>query len=114
MARPKKDTIDLRVFQTNIRLTEPEFRFAKEQAKLLNLSIANWLRKSAFSKRALTVTVTPMHRAYYKQMVGLSNNLNQIAKRVNSNQYTKIHEEILEIKKLLQTLNSLFNDSQTN
>ena len=114
MARPKKDNVDLRIFQMNIRLTESEYWFAKEQSKLLNLSIPNWLRKSAFSKRALTVTVTPMHRAYYKQMVGLSNNLNQIAKKVNSNQYTKIHEEIIAVKTLLQNLNSLFNDSKTN
>ena len=114
MARPKKDTEDLRLFQVNIRLTNIEVEFAKNQAKLLELSIPNWLRKSAFSKKALTVQVTPMHRAYYRQLVAIGNNVNQIAKRINSSQYTKIHDELKQIKESLYAINKHFNDRETD
>jgi len=109
MARPKKIENDLRKFQTNIRLTEEEKELAIKQAEMAGLSVANWLRVAAFSKRKLQVKVSPMHRAYYRQLVGVSTNINQISKKVNQSQYPKIYEELLQVRKLLVEINKIFS-----
>ncbi len=118
MGRPKKSFDELRIYQVNLRLTETENEFAIQQAEISGCtSVANWLRKSAFSKRPLKPQkITPMHRAYYQQLVGLSSNVNQIARKINSGEYTKIFYEIQEVRKLLVDINNLFisNDSQTD
>jgi len=109
MSRPMKNEDELRIHQVNIRLTEIENVYAKQQAQLTALSVANWMRNSAFSKRALVQKVSPMHREYYKQLVGLSNNINQISRKINQNQFPKIYEEIINVKTLLVEINKLFH-----
>ncbi|MCW3787218.1 plasmid mobilization protein [Plebeiibacterium sediminum] len=110
MARPKKEIDELRIHQVNIRLTKIEYEFANRQAELAGLSVTNWLRRAAFSKRPLKLRVSPMHRAYYKQLIGISNNLNQIARKVNRGEYTKIHSEIVQANDLLKKINKIFTN----
>jgi len=109
MARPKKNEDELRIHQVNIRLTEIENIHAKEQAQLTGLTVANWMRNSAFSKRALVQKVSPMHREYYKQLVGVSNNINQLTRKINQNQFPKIHDELINVKNLLLEINKIFH-----
>lgn len=112
MARPKKEFEDLRIHQVNIRLTNVEKEYSEKQAELSGLSVANWLRKAAFSKKALTLKVSPMHREYYRQLVGISRNINQIARKYNAGHFPNIEKELYETKTLLKNINKLFlNDS---
>jgi len=109
MARPKKKFDDLRIHQINIRLTNSELKYAMIQAKMAGLSLANWLRIAAFSKKALQVKVSPMHREYYKQLVGIASNINQSTRKINSGQYPKVYQELLDLKKLLLKINELLH-----
>lgn len=106
MARPRKEIEELRIHQVNIRLTDFEYLYAKEQSDLSGRTVAQWMRESAFSKKPLKMKVNKMHRSYYIQLSQLGNNINQIAKKLNQGRYTKIHAEILEVKQLLQQINS--------
>lgn len=113
MARPRKEIEDLRIHQVNIRLTDVEKVYSLSQAKLASLSVANWLRRAALSKRPLVLPkTTPMHRAYYKQLVRLSTNINQIAKRLNQGKYTKILSEIEVANALLRQITQLLTDDR--
>ncbi|WP_321515401.1 plasmid mobilization protein [Marinifilum fragile] len=106
MARPRKNRDDLRVHCCNVRLTKSEKQYAEREATKISCSVANWLRKSAFSKEEIQVSTMP--REYYKQLIGLSNNINQIAKSVNQKKYTKISADIEEVKELLLKIYNLF------
>ena len=110
MARPKKDIDQLRIHQTNIRLTKMEQEFAENQASLAGLSVANWIREAAFSKNALQVKVSPMHRAYYRQLVGVATNINQISRKINMSQYPKIYSELKSLKAILEEINKVFHE----
>ncbi|WP_010664400.1 plasmid mobilization protein [Marinilabilia salmonicolor] len=113
MARPKKEIEELRIHQVNIRLTDIEREYAEKQAELSGLTVAKWLRRAAFSKRPLVLSkVTPMHRAYYKQLVGISTNINQIAKNLNQGKYTKIFSGITEANVLLRQIARLLTDDR--
>lgn len=112
MARPRKKLDELRVHQVSVRLTASENDYASAQAKLIGTSTASWLRLNALSKQELSITTTPMHREYYKQIVGLSTNTNQIAKKLNQQIQTEISgdilENILEVRELLSKIYALF------
>ncbi|NOU60571.1 plasmid mobilization protein [Marinifilum caeruleilacunae] len=110
MARPRKLQEDLRIYQVNIRLTETEKLKADEQAEMAGLSVANWLRTAAFSKKTLQVKVSPMHRTYYRQLVGIGSNVNQLARKINQNQYPKIYQQLLDVKSLLIKINEIFQE----
>lgn len=113
MARPRKEIEELRMHQVNIRLTDTEKGYAIRQAELSSQSLANWIRRAAFSKRPLTMPkTTPMHRAYYKQLVGLSTNINQISKRLNQGKYTRILSEIEAANALLRQITQLLTDDR--
>lgn len=116
MARPKKNYEELRHHQVNIRLTDEEMEYSKKQSQLAGLALGHWLRKCAFSKKPLVMKVSPMHRAYYRQLVGLSNNINQISHKINQGQYTKIYDELKTANELLRQINQLFirNDRETD
>lgn len=116
MARPRKEIENLRIHQVNIRLTDAERKFAYQQAELAGLSVANWLRRAAFSKRPLVLPKTTlMHRAYYKQLIGMSTNINQISKRLNQGKNIKVISEIEEANILLRQIFKLFiDDRETN
>ena len=106
MARPRKHRDELRVHCCNLRLTKSEKGYAEREAAKISCSVANWLRKSAFSKGEIQVPTMP--REYYKQLIGLSNNINQIAKNINQNKYTKISADIEEVRELLFKIYNLF------
>ncbi|WP_421917858.1 plasmid mobilization protein [Marinifilum sp.] len=109
MARPRKLQEELRIHQLNIRLTDSEQSYALKQAEMAGLSPANWIRTSAFSKKALQIKVSPMHRAYYRQLVGLGSNVNQLTRKINQHQYPKIYQQLLEVKSLLVKINEVFH-----
>jgi hypothetical protein len=114
MARPKKNTDELRVHQTNIRMTNSERIYAQQQALLAGLTIATWLRIAAFSKKALKVHINPLHREYYRQLIGIATNINQISHKINQGVHTKIHHELIQVRELLtKILNELINDNKT-
>lgn len=108
MARPRKLQEELRIHQVNIRLTDSEKIKAAKQAEMAGLSVANWLRTSAFSKKALQIKVSPVHRFYYRQLIGLGSNVNQLTRKINQNQYPKIYQELLDVKSLLVKINEIF------
>ncbi|HLW40531.1 MAG TPA: hypothetical protein VKX31_09075 [Brumimicrobium sp.] len=116
MARPRKEIEELRIHQVNIRLNDAEREYALQQAELAGISVANWLRRASFSKRPLVLSrVTPMHRAFYKQLVGMSININQISKKLNQGRYSKILSEIEKANNLLSQITQLLNnDRQTD
>lgn len=108
MARPKKDKLDLRTHQFNIRLTENEKSYVLKQAAMAGLSPANYIRTAAFTRKALQIKVSPMHRAFYRQLVGVSTNINNISKKIAQNQYPKIYQQLKEVKSLLVKINEIF------
>jgi len=101
MARPKKDDLYLKKYQCNIRLDSREREFAEEEAAKIPCSVANWIRKSAFSKERINVKYSGIDRNTYRQLSAIGNNLNQISRRINSQQYPKVFKELQLLRELL-------------
>jgi len=80
VARPRKEIEYLRLHQVNIRLTESEFELAKDRASVCGLSVANWIRATAFNFRAPIAKKHLFHKEVYTSLSRIGANLNQLTK----------------------------------
>lgn len=101
MVRPKIEESQKRQFQTNIRLSISEREFAEQESSKVPCSIPNWIRRSAFGKGRISVKYNGIDRDTYRQLSAIGSNLNQLTKRINSQQYPKIFNQLQDLRELL-------------
>jgi mobilization protein NikA len=109
MARPRKDDIEKRTIQVNIRLTKDEAEKVKEFATGSGLSSANWIREKVFTGRFPNPKLSPLDAAFYQELKKLDVNLNQAVHKLNVGEkldglFLKL---IFELKALLNRIHKL-------
>jgi hypothetical protein len=67
-----------------VRLSFSELSLIKKKAKEVGRTPSRYVRESALGKEIKARQFTDDEKQYYKTMVGVANNLNQIAKKYNS------------------------------
>src|SRR5476649_2106184 len=71
--------------RTTVRFSDDEFSRITDEAKLSGLSIPNLLKKSHFRHKKLQLLLGEVERhAFCTEIRRIGNNVNQIARRVNS------------------------------
>jgi hypothetical protein len=75
--RPKKNI--KKEVRTAIRFTKPEHFIVKEKAKSAGIKVSDFVRRAAINAEIKT-RLTEEERITARGLVGLSNNMNQIAK----------------------------------
>lgn len=75
--RPKKSVIRERT--TGIRFSKTEHFIVQEKAKTAGLKLTTYIRQTAIEGRVQT-RLTEEEKLFVRQLVGLSNNINQIAR----------------------------------
>lgn len=86
MARPRKDDIDKRVVQVNIRLTKDEAEKVEEYSRASKMSPANWIRVKVFTGRFPSLKLSPLDGLIYHELNKIGVNLNQAAHQLNLGQ----------------------------
>lgn len=70
--------------QISFRVSEPEYLNLERSAKVLNLSVPAFVKKKAQGARVVAPKINPEDsKEIARQLAGLGNNVNQLAKRVN-------------------------------
>ncbi len=75
--RPKKSVIRTRT--TGIRFTNTELFVVREKARMAGLNLTTYIRQSALEAKVQT-RLTAEERLFVRQLIGFSNNINQIAR----------------------------------
>lgn len=75
--RPKK--LIVRERTTGIRFSKTEHFIVQEKAKKAGLKLTTYIRQSAIESK-ITSRLTEEERLFVRQLIGFSNNINQIAK----------------------------------
>ena len=75
--RPKKAAIRERT--TGIRFSKTEHFIAQEKAKKAGLRLTTYIRQAAVEAK-ITTRMTEEEKSFVRQLIGFSNNINQIAK----------------------------------
>ena len=91
--------------RTTVRFTDVEYGRIVNEAKLSGESIPTLLRKSHFSKKKLKLLFTEFERhTVCTELRRIGNNVNQIAKKVNSGVLEGWHSELEEVKQMLSRM----------
>ena len=116
MARPRKDDIEKRIVQVNIRLTKDEEEKANTYAIASGLSPANWIRQKVFTGKFPSIKMSPLDGDIYRELKRIGVNLNQGTHRLNQggvpNDYRILQLELLEL--LNKIFQLLIHDGQSN
>lgn len=116
MSRPRKEEIEKRQVQMNIRLTKDEAATVESYATASGLSPANWIRQKVFTGRFPNLKLSPINAALFQELKKIGVNINQIAHKVNLGEmpgpYLRYQIELLN--KLDKIFKLLTNDSQAN
>ena len=101
-----------RDYRVTIRYTEEEGLVLEEEAKAAGITLAALVRQKttvevAKRKRRKAITVkSEEEKEILRKLIGMANNLNQLAKAANSGTllHTRIEETLIEIDKLIDKL----------
>lgn len=114
MARPRKNDIDKRTKQVNIRLTNDETARVNQFALASGLSPANWIRQKVFSGKFPMVKASPLEGDIYRELKRIGVNLNQGTHRLNQGDvpgdYLILQHELLSL--LNRIIRLLIHDRQ--
>jgi hypothetical protein len=116
MSRPRKDDIEKRQVQVNIRLTRDEADTVENYATASGISPANWIRQKVFTGRFPNLKQSPINAALFQELKKIGVNINQIAHKVNLGEmpgpYLRYQLELLD--KLNKIYKLLIDDGQAN
>lgn len=106
MARPKKNDAQKKSIRRSVVFTDEEFKVIKDKVKKSGMSLSTYLLACGLN-RDITPPIPHFDRLSLGKLAGIGNNLNQIAKHVNSAglgevQIGAILKETLELNQLLR------------
>lgn len=105
--RPIKTFSEKRKYQINVKLSIEEQVLLKKKMRDSGLSCNNFIRE-CIQKSVIKQRRTVEENNLLKQLIGMANNINQVAKRVNTHGYESAKNEYLflanDINKLIKQL----------
>ena len=91
---------------TGVRFTKTEYFIIKHKASKAGLRITSYIRQMALNGQIKVVKLNEEERQFVRQLIGMSNNLNQLTKRCHQEgaltailhfeNYRKALDEVLE------------------
>ena len=103
MVRPMLSEDKKRVVQVNIRLTQHEGEKVNTFAESAGLSPANWIRYKIFTGKFPQAKASPLNAAIFRELQRIGINVNQVAHKINSNEYpSELRPVLHELSDLLK------------
>jgi Bacterial mobilisation protein (MobC). len=97
--------------QISFRVSESEYLKLERSAKVLNISVAAFVKKKAQGVRMVAPKINPEDsKVIARNLSSLGNNVNQIARKINSfddlneNNARTLSEELREVQKELRSI----------
>lgn len=99
-------TVTKRTKVFKVRLSFAEHALIKRKAKDVCRTQSRFVREAALGVEIKPKQFTDEEKALYKTLVGLANNMNQIAKRYNVGDimYLELNKTLIEIRIVIQRL----------
>ena len=106
MARPKKNESEMRTEIISVRLTKAEMAKVDDCCQRLGVSRSYFALKRLLGQR-IQPAHSPVDREAVRQLIGIGNNLNQIARVLNSRgspDAQEVQATLAEVRELLAVL----------
>lgn len=110
--RPTKAPAEKKGYKVTLKMATEEYYFLKAKVKSAGVTRSEYIRQCIQSS-VVKERLSPEHLGYIRQLSGMGNNLNQIARKANAEGYTNARNEYLYLADKIDTIiNILENDSE--
>jgi hypothetical protein len=90
--RPTKSAAEKKSYKVNLKMATEEYYLLKSKARLANITLSEFIRQ-AIEKSEVRQRLSPEHLQYIRQLSGMANNINQIARQANAAGYSEAAKE---------------------
>lgn len=108
--RPKMSATEKKRYKVTVKFATAEYYSLKSKAKEAGMTISLFVR-NALQQCEVKQRLSATHLKHILQLIGMANNLNQIAKRANAAGYSTAKTEAETLAKSIDNIiNSIEND----
>ena len=90
--RPTKRIAEKKRYKISLKMATEEYYSLKSKARLAGISLSEYIR-SVIRKSVVKQRLSPEHLNYIRQLSGMANNINQIARKANAAGYAETHRD---------------------
>lgn len=94
--RPPKAKSEKRTYRLNVKLNTGEFYLLKGKARSAGMNLSDFVRET-IGRAEIRERVTPQLNSQIRQLTGMANNLNQVARKANGAGYQNARSEYLHL-----------------
>ena len=90
--RPAKGAVEKKGHKVSLKMGIVDYYLLKAKARLAGLTLSEYVRQ-AIEKSEVKQRLSSEQLGYIRQLSGMANNINQIARKVNAAGYTEFYRE---------------------
>lgn len=111
--RPTKELGEKRSYMLSIKLDTREYYSLKAKARSAGISRSEYVRQ-CIAKSIIRTRLTAELNDYIRKLSGMGNNLNQIARRANTEGYTNARQEYFYLADKIDKVIEMIEDDGKN
>ena len=93
--RPKKEEANKKKYKLTVKMETQEYFSFKAKVRSAGINQSEYIRRS-IAKSDVKQRLTFEHLGYIRQIAGMANNINQIARKAHTAGYTEVHPEMMQ------------------
>ena len=94
--RPVKSAAERKGYKVSLKMATEEYYSLKSKARIAGITVSEYVR-CAIGKSEVKQRLSPEHLGYVRQISGMANNINQIARKANAAGYSQTCRENMEM-----------------
>ena len=91
--RPTKGNAEKKSYKISLKMATQEYISLKSKARLAGITLSEYVRQ-AIEKSEVKQRLSPEHLGHIRQLSGMANNINQIARKANATGFTEVYGEL--------------------
>jgi hypothetical protein len=101
--RPTKSAAEKKGYKVSLKMATEEYYLLKSKARLAGICMSEYVRQ-VIRKSEVKQRLSPEHLGYVRQLSGMANNINQIARKANVAGYSETSKDLKERIDLLDNI----------
>lgn len=101
--RPRKSSSQKKKYKVGFKMATADYYSLRMKARKANMTISEYVRESV-THSLVRERLTPEVQGYVRQLCGMANNLNQIARKANAQGYTNARREYMYLAERIDQL----------
>jgi hypothetical protein len=93
--RPKKEEVDKKKYKLTVKMETEEYFSFKTKVRSAGLNQSEYIRR-CIAKSEVKQRLTSEHLSYIRQLAGMANNINQLARKAHTAGYAEAHLEWIQ------------------